>query len=142
MPLVERVMEQQNESTTYQKQDVKYVIYVAPGKVLRSDKIVEPESSAQLAELASQYPDEYAEMAKQKGVTPGIQSADNVRLNEIMAMPSKEIVKTIAGLDPDEDEALLWSIFEAETADAGQQRKAILTALAKQGVQDSEGGEE
>lgn len=134
MPLVERIIEEENDSTTYRKNSTPNVLYVPPNKMLRGDKVVQPSSDRQLAELAKLYPDEYGELAAKKKVTPALTSQDNVRMREIMAMPMKDIVKTIQGLDPDGDETLLWQIFEAETE--SQNRKPIMNALAALGVNE------
>lgn len=134
MPLVKRTVEIDNESTTYQKGTVEHVHYIPPGQVRSDDVVVEPSSDVQLAELAEKYPAEFSALAKDRGVTPGHESGEDGRVAAFMAKPVKDLVKAIRDLDAEGDAVLLIQLFEAETSDEGENRAAVLQALAKQGA--------
>jgi hypothetical protein len=106
--------------------------------MLPGDVEVEPVSMDQLAELAQQYPDEYAAKAKAAGIDP---SKGSGRLGKLLNSGAKEIVRQIGEMSADNDKDFLWEIFEAENADeeengSGKQRKTVLEALAAKGIKD------
>lgn len=139
MPLVARKITIENENTSYMKDIVDHILYVPPAKVLATDVEVEPVSDAQLAELAAQYPAEYAQKAKDLGIAP----ASEGRLAQLLDLSSKELVKAIGGMALETDEEILWSLYEAEVSEDGEEgdgtgrkRSAVLAALAQKGVEE------
>jgi hypothetical protein len=140
MPLIARKITVENESTTFTKDVVEHIHYVPKSKMKPGDRVVEPVSDAQLAELAAQYPDEYAEIAKKRGVEPALGEG---RLAQLLQLPAKELVKKIADMTPDTDQEILWALYEAELADDGEEgdgtgknRTTVLEALAEKGIGD------
>lgn len=138
-PLVERDIVIENENTSYMKDTVKHTLYVPPAKMLPTDVEVEPVSDAQLAELAAQYPAEYGQKAKDLGIAP----ASEGRLAQLLDLSNKELGKAIAGMALETDEEILWSLYEAEISEdgedgdgTGRKRPAILAALAQKGVEE------
>ena len=161
MRLVRRKYDQHNTSTTFQKKPATtYVTYVKPGAVKRGDVIVDPlevvptksppdsatgvtpityvVSDSQLAELAEQYPDEFAAAAKERGVEPGHELHDDTKASELMALSAKELIKAIKELDEDDDAALLATIYEMETGDEGANRPTVVGALKQKGFGEDE----
>jgi hypothetical protein len=139
MPLVERKIVIENENTTHSKDTVGHVLYVPRAKMKPGDVEVEPVSDAQLAELAAQHPDEYAEKAKAAGVEP----ASEGQLAQLLDLPAKELVKKIADMTVEHDEEILWALYEAEVSDdaeegdgTGKNRTTVLQALAEKGIGD------
>jgi hypothetical protein len=137
MPLVERKIEIKNDTTTMQKGKHIHRLYVRPKDVKPGDKVVQPSSDRQLAELAAKYPDEYAKLAKEKNVSAGNASQLEERAIEILQLSAKDTVKAIADMDPEKgDESLLWQICELEIDPerGGKSRATVLEALAKHGI--------
>jgi hypothetical protein len=142
MPLIARKITVENENTTFSKDTVEHVHYVPKSKMKPGDRIVDPVSHAQLAELAALYPDEYADKAKAAGVEPALGDG---RLAQLLLLPAKELVKKISEMTPDVDLEILWALYEAEVADDGEEgdgtgknRTTVLEALAEKGIEEGE----
>jgi hypothetical protein len=71
-------------------------------------------------------------------------SATGGRLARLLELPAKKLVETIAEMTPDNDEEILWAIYEAEVADDGEDgrrhgpvnRASVIAALAAKGIKD------
>ncbi len=138
MPLVRRKIEIENDTTTMQKSKVDHELYVKPRDVKPGDQVIEPTSDRMLAELALEHPEEFEELAKKRGVTPGITQDSDTRAAELQQLNEKDLVKAIADMNPESDAVTLWSVFEIEVDPdkGGTSRPKVLTALSKQGVKE------
>lgn len=118
MPLVERMVEQEME-TTFGKAKVPHVLYVAPKDVRPGDKVVEPASDEQRADLAKLYPDEFAAPDAPVG-------------KSIAGLGAKEAVALIEAAD--EGDTKLVDFLGEELERDGGPRKTVIEALAARGV--------
>lgn len=152
MPLVKRILDVENDTTTFSKEKVPHVTYVPPEQVRPTDVIVEPSSPRQLAELAELYPDEYGEKAEAAGVTPGgdaVTDGATGIVAKIAKMNAKDAIAAINELDEVEDAEVLGAVFEFELARGDneedppevQPRATVLAALERKGFSTGEGTE-
>ena len=135
MPLVRRKSEVEIE-TSASKTHVVHTIYVRPSKVQKGDEVITP-TRRQLAELAEQYPEEFAAAADEAGVTAADKTNTDAVVIELMALPTKELIKAIADMDAEKNEAVLWAIHEAER-DLEKPRKTVLSVLAQKGIAEGD----
>jgi hypothetical protein len=138
MPFIRRKVPVENDTTTMAKGTFDHEFYVKPGRTQPGDKIIEPTSDRMLAELALEHPEEFGELAKQKGVTPGITQDGDARAGAMQQLKAKELIKAIGELDPDADAVTLWAVLELEVDEdrGGKNRSTVLEALAAKGIKE------
>lgn len=138
MPFIRRKVKVENDTTTMQTSTQDAEFYVKPGRVQPGDVVIEPTSDRMLADLASQYPAEFGELAKSKGITPGGTVDGDARAAELQQLNAKDLVKAIDAMDPETDAVTLWAVFELEVDEdrGGKNRSTVLEALAAKGIKE------
>lgn len=131
-PLASTKIVVENDSTTFSKDLIDHVRYVAPKDMKPTDVEVEPVSNDQLAELAAAYPKEYGEKAKAAGVDV---NQGTGRLARLLEMNAKELSRQISEMAQETDEEVLWALHEAEL-EREEPRKTVLEALAVKGIKE------
>lgn len=137
MPLVRRKITIENDQTTMQKSTVDHELYVRPRDRKPGDVVIPP-TDRQLAELVLQYPEEFGEEAKKRGVLPGVTTSTDGKAEELHKLDEKDLIKAIGDMDAEADGVTLWAVFELEVDEerGGRNRVKVLAALAKQGIKE------
>ena len=137
MPMVRRKIQIENDQTTMQKSNNEHELYVRPRDKKPGDVVIPP-TDRQLAELVLQYPEEFGEEAKKRGITPGITTSTDGKAAELHQLDEKDLIKAIGDLDAEADGVTLWAVFELEVDEerGGKNRTKVLAALAKQGIKE------
>lgn len=130
MPLVKRRV----KTTTPTVFAVRYhdhVHYVPPDEVRPGDEIVEP-TDRQLAELAKLHPEEYRQLARERGVLPQLTPAQFARLG---------IDAAIVEIEAQDDVQVLAAWYEAELARRPKPRSSVVEAFEAKGIGGENGPE-
>lgn len=115
--------------------------YVAPGSLKPGDVVVEP-TNRQLAELAAQYPDEFGDEARARGVAapPAPAATESHDVDETSFSEAQENYlrlthqQAIKFVKDEDDVEVLGVLHDAEQRRPGGARKSVLNAFHAKGI--------